>query len=257
MKSFLAVLAVLVALQATESAAGRVRRGVSEEAESAYISQVATNLNTLCEGSDGKRVPPEYCNCDNAPGKKTTGPYDLGDVFNLIFELFGCGPGDCKCPGVEEMVDSRPEQLKTILSACPKDKAGVSMIEKGKCGNKDQELEWPIDIKKLFFVCQPKSFKCKGNDDFTPFTGFGCATGGFPKCKGKNWNSLKCSDGKVVGYAEAIKARLGDGCICEDGVAPKCLEGDNQYPVCPDGSEIDLSVGTPGHLWDACKFEES
>ena len=55
------------------------------------------------------------------------------------------------------MVDSRPEQLKTILSACPKDKAGVSMIEKGKCANKDQELEWPIDIKKLFFVCQPKS----------------------------------------------------------------------------------------------------
>lgn len=86
-------ISVLVALQATESAAGRVRRGVSEEAESAYISQVATNLNTLCEGSDGKRVPPEYCNCDNAPGKKTTGPYDLGDVFNLIFELFGCGPG--------------------------------------------------------------------------------------------------------------------------------------------------------------------
>ena len=70
----------------------------------------------------------------------------------------------------------------------------------------------------------PLQFKCKGNDDFTPFTGFGCATGGFPKCKGKNWNSLKCSDGKVVGYAEAIKARLGDGCICEDGKAPRDAE---------------------------------
>merc|ERR1712110_75072 len=67
-------------------------------------------------------------------GRTTTGPYDLDDVFNLIFELFGCGPGDCKCPGVEEMVDSRPEQLKTVLKACPKGEDGASMIEKGKSG---------------------------------------------------------------------------------------------------------------------------
>ena len=87
-------------LLATESAAGRVRRGVSEEAESAYISQVANNLNTLCEGEDGERVPPEYCNCDNAPGKTTKGPYDLDDVFNLIFELFGCGPGEMLGPSL-------------------------------------------------------------------------------------------------------------------------------------------------------------
>ena len=82
-------ISALVALHATGSAAGRVRRGVTQEAESAYISQVANNLNTLCDGS-----PPEYCNCDNAPGKTTKGPYDLDDVFNLIFELFGCGPGE-------------------------------------------------------------------------------------------------------------------------------------------------------------------
>merc|ERR1712027_132520 len=84
-------------------------------------------LNTLCDGS-----PPEYCNCDNAPGKTPKVPYDLDDVFNLIFELFGCGPGDCKCPGKDEMVDARPDQLKTILKTCPKEN-GVSTIEKGKC----------------------------------------------------------------------------------------------------------------------------
>lgn len=161
-----------------------------------------------------------------------------------LFSFYLPSLGDCKCPGVEEMVDSRPEQLKTVLKACPKGEDGASMIEKGKCRN-GNELDWPIDIKKLFFACQPKSvsmekylnchgvngqkkiplqFKCKGNDEFTPFTGFGCADGGFPKCKGKNWNSLKCSDGKVVGYADAIKARLGDGCICEDGLAPRDVE---------------------------------
>lgn len=250
MKSFLPALVALVAFHATGSVAGRVRRGTEQEAESAYISQVANTLNTLCDGS-----PPEYCNCDNAPGKTTKGPYDLDDVFNLIFELFGCGPGDCKCPGKDEMVDARPDQLKTILKTCPKEN-GVSTIEKGKCAKTGKEVDWPIDLKKLFFACKPTEFKCKGNDDFTPFTGFGCAAGGFPQCPGKNWNSLKCSDGKVVGYAEAIKARLGDGCICEDGVAPKCLDGDNQYPVCPDGFKIDLTVGTPGHLWDACKIED-
>ena len=73
--------------------AGRLRRGIREEAETAYITQVANNLNSLCEGADGNRVPPEYCTCDNAPGKTTKGPYDIDDVFNLIFELFGCGPG--------------------------------------------------------------------------------------------------------------------------------------------------------------------
>ena len=66
---------------------------------------------------------------------------------------------------------------------------------------------------------------------------------------------MKCSDGTVIGYAEAIKARLGDSCICEDGKAPKCLDNPDQYPTCPDGSEIDLEVGTPGHLWDACERE--
>merc|ERR1719350_2598409 len=133
-----------------------------------------------------------------------------------------------------------------------------SMIEKGKCRN-GNELDWPIDIKKLFFACQPKSFKCKGNDEFTPFTGFGCADGGFPKCKGKNWNSLKCSDGTVIGYADAIKARLGDGCICEDGMAPSCVDEDvnpKKYPTCPNGEHIDLDVGTPGHLWDECEQDD-
>lgn len=65
--------------------------------------------------------------------------------------------------------------------------------------------------------------KCKGGD-YVPFTGFGCAAGGFPRCPDKNWSKnrqLKCSDGTIVGYAEAIKARLGDGCICSDGKAPR------------------------------------
>ena len=89
---FLSCISVLAVLSASTQGA-RLRRGTNEEAETAYITQVANNLNTLCEGADGSRVPPEYCTCDNAPGKTTKGPYDLNDVFNLIFELFGCGPG--------------------------------------------------------------------------------------------------------------------------------------------------------------------
>ena len=73
-----------------------------------------------------------------------------------LFSFYLPSLGDCKCPGVEEMVDSRPEQLKTVLKACPKGEDGASMIEKGKCRN-GNELDWPIDIKKLFFACQPKS----------------------------------------------------------------------------------------------------
>ena len=75
------------------SSAGRVRRGVQEEAESAYIRQVANNLNTLCEGDGGERVPPEECTCDNVPAMTTKGPYDLDNIFDLLIELFGCGPG--------------------------------------------------------------------------------------------------------------------------------------------------------------------
>ena len=37
----------------------------------------------------------------------------------------------------------------------------------------------------------------------------------------------------------------------------RCLDHPDKYPTCPGGSEIDLNVGTPGHLWDACKIEES
>ena len=32
---------------------------------------------------------------------------------------------------------------------------------------------------------------------------------------------MKCSDGAIVDFADAIKARLGDGCICSDGKAPR------------------------------------
>ena len=35
----------------------------------------------------------------------------------------------------------------------------------------------------------------------------------------------------------------------------RCLDHPDKYPTCPGGSEIDLEVGTPGHLWDACKIE--
>ena len=52
------------------------------------------------------------------------------------------------------MVDARPDQLKTILKTCPKED-GVSTIEKGKCAKNGKEMDWPIDLKKLFFVCKP------------------------------------------------------------------------------------------------------
>ena len=52
------------------------------------------------------------------------------------------------------MVDARPDQLKTILKTCPKEN-GVSTIEKGKCAKTGKEVDWPIDLKKLFFACKP------------------------------------------------------------------------------------------------------
>ena len=91
---------------------------------------------------------------------------DVGQVSSTVclnmrlFSLYLPFSGDCKCPGKEEMVDSRPEQLKTVLKACPKGEDGASMIEKGKC-RKGNELDWPIDIKKLFFQCQPKAVSMK------------------------------------------------------------------------------------------------
>jgi hypothetical protein len=48
-------------------------------AEVTFISYMAKKLNTICPDSGGKRIPPEYCTCDNSPGMKTRPPYDLND----------------------------------------------------------------------------------------------------------------------------------------------------------------------------------
>jgi len=255
MKLPVVTIAVLALLWPTPSE-GRARRN-AEEAETAYIKQVATGLNTLCDGA-----PPEYCTCDNNPGKTTKGPYDLKDVLNLIITIFGCGPGDCKCAGVEELIDARSTQLKKVLAVCPKDENGVTTMEKAKCQNGD-EIDYPFDLKHLFFVCHPTALKCKGGD-FEPYTGFGCAAGGFSRCGGNDWSregQMACSDGVFVGFEEVIKNLNSESCICKDGKAPRCVvDGKpDQYPTCPDGSQIAQpgtpGVGTPGPQWDTCEKE--
>ena len=85
-------------------------------------------------------------------------------------------------------------------------------------------------------------------------TKMGCRNGGFPNCPRSN-NNL-CKDGTSVNRNLFIEHRLagGGGCICADGVMPKCRDT-NDYIKCPDGSDVDWNLGGPRELV-GCRTEE-
>ena len=100
-----------------------------------------------------------------------------------------------------------------------------------------------------FFQC-----KCNGSKKVQKVTKLGCKKGGFPYCPRPNNNY--CKDGtnltRDVFFAYKLDGRK--GCICRDGIMPKCQDT-NDYIKCPDGSDIDWSIGGPQDFED-CKVED-
>ena len=53
--------------------------------------------------------------------------------------------------------------MKKVLAVCPKDENGVTTMEKAKCQNGD-EIDYPFDLKHLFFVCHPTAVSTSMNN---------------------------------------------------------------------------------------------
>ena len=100
-----------------------------------------------------------------------------------------------------------------------------------------------------FFQC-----KCNGSKKVQKVTKIGCKQGGFPYCPRPNNNY--CKDGtnltRDIFFANKLDGHK--GCICKDGIMPKCKDT-NDYIKCPDGNDIDWSIGGPREFID-CKVED-
>ena len=66
----------------------------------------------------------------------------------------------------------------------------------------------------------------------------GCKNGGFPYCPRPNNNYCKDGTHLVRSVYLDYKLKGGEGCVCKDGIMPKCKDT-NDYVKCPDGSDID------------------
>ena len=88
-------------------------------------------------------------------------------------------------------------------------------------------------------------------------TAFGCRNGGFAFCDG-GMDDFHCRDGTVLTRLDLLRNKLDGygGCICKDGYRPYC-KSTGGPPKCPDGSDLDLSMGLPGEYYTHCKvFKE-
>ena len=85
-------------------------------------------------------------------------------------------------------------------------------------------------------------------------TKLGCKNGGFAYCPRPNNNY--CKDGTHLTRDVFVAYRLEGrkGCICRDGIMPKCLDT-NDHMKCPDGTDIDWSIGGLRDFVD-CQVEE-
>ncbi len=82
----------------------------------------------------------------------------------------------------------------------------------------------------------------------------GCKNGGTPYCPRKN--NLYCKDGTHLDREVFLNYKLEghSGCICRDGIMPRCLDTGDVFK-CPDGSDVDWTLGGPQDMRD-CKVEE-
>ncbi len=86
-------------------------------------------------------------------------------------------------------------------------------------------------------------------------TGLGCVDGGMPFCPLIDYNYF-CRDGTTVFRNDVLTYIAEDrrGCICPDGVAPRCIT-DGDLIKCPDGSYPDKSVGQVQEFLKGCTEE--
>ena len=82
----------------------------------------------------------------------------------------------------------------------------------------------------------------------------GCKNGGFAFCS--RAGLLYCKDGTHLDRPRFFRYLLEgrEGCICEDGVMPRCKDT-NEVRKCPDGGDIDWSLGGQREFRD-CRIED-
>ena len=66
---------------------------------------------------------------------------------------------------------------------------------------------------------------------------------------------MYCKDGTALDRPRLFQYMLEgrDGCICEDGIMPRC-ENTDDLMKCPDNSDVDWSLGGPPEFRN-CKVE--
>ena len=107
--------------------------------------------------------------------------------------------------------------------------------------------KFPIFLTSLF------QCKCNGDRKVKKVTKMGCKNGGFAFCP--RLRTLYCKDGTLLDRPRFFQYLLegSRGCICNDGIMPRC-EDTNDVRKCPDGSDIDWSLGGSQEFRD-CKVE--
>jgi len=211
---------------------------------STYANYVYAELRAACPSGI------EKCECSNAPGKFTTGPFNPEENFLALLTYIGCSPGYCFCKdNPEQEVDVRPDIYKNTLDLCPRNE-----INRCLCEDSKTTKSAPFDLFTIL-SCRPTKCKCNGEETAKINTGFGCRKGGWLDCPKPS--KLFCNDGTLLDNSYIMKwrtktaderRRLGDnfeGCICSDGMMPRCggtgLAGKPQQ--CPNGDDVDWTLG--------------
>jgi hypothetical protein len=89
------------------------------------------------------------CECVNAPGTTTEGPFFWeDDPISVMITYVGCNPGFCTCNNGNE-VDTRPPPIAAVLDTCEKHEISKCLCED------NTKLNYPFDIIGLF-TCKPK-----------------------------------------------------------------------------------------------------
>ena len=95
-------------------------------------------------------------------------------------------------------------------------------------------------------------------------TDFGCKKGGTPYCPNLKKNEepvMVCKNGELKTRNDILRTQALQfkkkqfACICPDGIMPKCRNS-KDYLKCPDGSDIDFSLGSPGAYVNECNKED-
>jgi len=202
----------------------------------------------------------EKCECMNAPGVFTKGPFDpRANPIGSLLTYAGCSPGYCFCTDApEKEVDARPQVFKIVHDLCPRGEINRCLCHDGKT-----KVTGPLDVVQIF-TCRPKKCKCNGSKKVMVNQGMGCKKGGYADCP--KWHNLFCKDGTNIGNpTESMKWRLTTseerrrpgfkGCACADGIMPRC-KGTGKPIICPDGDEVDWNGPEVMEELAGCRMEE-